>query len=301
MFLLQNVTEGVIKLWKPKADAKKIVNFLNDLKQYPDKYLSTLSSSKKEIIKVSKETNICPESQYQTVTVRKTREEVNVNTVEEILKKIVPAKSFLYRNQQKRTEKAVTSYLPMDTGTAKKRSFFRLSSYEYPFFDLRLRFPKIETNTDRGYYSVKSNRYCIPKTCKKQEVKTKYKSLPSPEPITDNVIEDHLYEDLNYNEMNNINDTKETPSSGHNVQVKPCMVKIQELFQSFKFPFFRRNEEVSPSNEISKEEKEINIYENNDNLLNMYDSIHVMNDDVKAERKEEKHVSDYNFINSFII
>ncbi|XP_045539979.1 uncharacterized protein LOC106714000 [Papilio machaon] len=287
---LMNVTEGIIKLWKPKADAKKMLLFLKDLKENPDKYV-ILPSSKKEIVKVSKETNICPESQYQTVTVRKTREEVNVNTVEEILKKIVPAKSFLYRNQQKRTEKAVTSYLPMDAGTTRKKSFFRLSSYEYPFFDIRLRFSKIENNTDRGYYSVKSNRYCIQKSCKKQEVKTKYKSLPSPEPISNNIIEDHFYEDLNYNEMNKINDTKETSPSGQGVQVKPCMVKIQELFQSFKFPFFRKSEEVLPTRKISKEEKDGNIYENNDSVLNMYDSIHVMHDDAKAESKEEKQVS----------
>ncbi|XP_068625681.1 uncharacterized protein [Battus philenor] len=285
---LMDVTEGVIKLWRPKANAKKIVKFLEDLKQNPNKYLTKLSNSKKEVIKVSKETNICPESQYQTVTVRKMKEEVNVNTVEEILKRIVPAKSFLYRNQQ-RTEKAVTSYLPMDAGAPKKKRFFRLSSYDYPFFDIRLRFSKTDNDSDRGYYSVKSNnRCCNQKACKKQEVKTKYISLPSPETLSENLAEDHLYEDLNYNEMTKVYETKKEPTPDQVAQVKPCIVKIQELFQSFKFSFFRRTEEVSAKERKQKpeEDKETNLYENNENMLNMYDSIHVTSEDTKPEDKD---------------
>ncbi|CAH2059727.1 unnamed protein product, partial [Iphiclides podalirius] len=295
---LLDVTEGIVKLWRPKSNAKDFIIFINDLKDNPKKYLT--NQSKTEIIKISKETNICPESQYQTVTVRKTREDVNVNTVEELLKKMVPAKSFLYRNQQKRTEKAVTSYLPMDAGTPKKRRFFRLSSYEYPFFDFRLRFSKTDNNADRGYYSVKTNnRYYIQKSSKKHENnKTKYKSLPTPEATCDNLPEEHFYEDLNYNEINKIKEKSPDDVTPRQVtQVKPCMVKIQELFQAFRFPFFRKSEEVEEKREkCEKEDKEGNIYENNDSILDMYDSVHVVNETPKAEGTEENRslpVEDY--------
>ncbi|CAK1594265.1 unnamed protein product [Parnassius mnemosyne] len=296
---LMEVTEGIVKVWRPKSDAKKFLLFLHDVKENPNKYLSNLQKSRSGIIKISKETNICPESQYQTVTVRKTMEEANVNSVEEILKKIVPAKSFLYRNQQKRDEKAVTSYLPMDAGTPKKKWFFRLSSYEYPFFDIRLRFSKTDNNIDRGYYSVKSNnRCCMQKSYKRQEVKTKYKSLPTPEQTNDNIHDDHFYEDLNYNEITKINDINQEEPRGQVSQVKPCMVKIQELFQSFKLPFFRKSEEVLERERkfVKEAEKEGNIYENNDSILDMYDSIHEVNEDTKSESKEEKNtlpVEDY--------
>lgn len=213
------------------------------------------------------------ESQYQTITHRKKEENVHthnsMSTVEELIRRIVPAKSFLYRNQQK--VERTPSYLPMDAGTPKKKKLFRLSSYEYPFFDIRARFSKQESSNDRGYYSMKRNsRYYIARTYKKPESRTKYKSLSTPEELIEKCPEDHFYEDLCYNEVEKVT---EKPTETRIVSVKPCMVKIQELFQSFKVPFFKKHEMLE--DKTAESEKESNLYENSDSIANMYDSVHV--------------------------
>lgn len=232
------------------------------------------------------------EDQYQTVNVRRTKDVNNItttNTVEEILKKIVPAKSFLYRNHDKKTERTFSSYLPMDNGTPKKpRRFFRMSSYEYPFSS---KSTKTESFNDRGYYSVKTNsRYYIQKTLKIPEVKNKYKSIPTPENNEKELIEDHLYEDLCYN------DVEKTEADKKDQVPKPYKVIIQELFQSFKLPFFKKNEEVEEEVEevkdVAEKEKESNIYENGDIDIacNMYDSVQAVRP-VEVEAKERVSVS----------
>lgn len=232
------------------------------------------------------------EDQYQTVNVRRTKDVNNItttNTVEEILKKIVPAKSFLYRNHDKKTERTFSSYLPMDNGTPKKpRRFFRMSSYEYPFSS---KSTKTESFNDRGYYSVKTNsRYYIQKTLKIPEVKNKYKSIPTPENNEKELIEDHLYEDLCYN------DVEKTEADKKDQVPKPYKVIIQELFQSFKLPFFKKNEEVEEEvkevKDVAEKEKESNIYENGDIDIacNMYDSVQAVRP-VEVEAKERVSVS----------
>ncbi|KOB63463.1 putative sh2 domain containing protein [Operophtera brumata] len=231
-------------------------------------------------VTIEQETKMSIECQYQTV--KKTKDDnLNFSNVDEIIKRIVPAKSFLYRNQGKKAE--VTSYLPMDACTPKKRKIFRLSGYDYPNFDLK-RFSKPEG--DRGYYPMKRNsRFFIQKT-KAPESRPKYKSISTTEELK--YPEDHFYEDLCYNDIEN--DRNSTSSA----QVKPYRVKIQELFQSFKMPFFRRSEEVFE--EVKKEEVEerrivVNdkepMYENSDSMANMYDSVHVhIQDDHEKEVKK---------------
>lgn len=254
------------------------MSFIQDVKINPRKYLNCLNND--DIITI-KETNLCSANQYQTVSVRKiSQQETNFSTVEEILKKVTAPKSFLYRNGPKKLERL--SYVPMDAGTARKpKKFFRLSSYEYPIFDLKSRFSKTD-HTDRGYYSVKTDsKFYIQKTCKKTDSKPKYKSLPTPEEVSDKITEDHFYEDLCYNDIDNKKDSHK--SLTQIPQVKPCMVKIQELFQSFKIPFFRKSEEVRVKEEEDTSacknivtERDGNIYENSSN--DMYDSIHIVKD-----------------------
>ncbi|CAK1541158.1 unnamed protein product [Leptosia nina] len=261
---LLEVTEGIVKLWRPKANANDLISFVDNMRTEPSKYLK---HSTDDII--IKETNLT-DSQYQTVSVRKIsqQEQVtnNFSSVEDILKKIVAPKSFLYRNKNK-----TSSYVPMDGAGKKTKKFFRLSSYEYPIFDLKSRFNKVD-NSDRGYYSVKANK-CLQRP-KKLDARNKYKSLPTPE-VNEPLSEDHLYEDLCYPVV-------ETKVKDNN-QAKPCISKIQELFQSFKFPFFKRLEEtVESNNEVIKSEKDGHIYENNDSMGDMYDSVHV--------QKEEKSI-----------
>ncbi|XP_045780234.1 uncharacterized protein LOC123877482 [Maniola jurtina] len=274
---LLETSEGLVNTWRPNANAKKLIQFIQEIKQNPQKYLSCID----DVITI-KETNLCSDSQYQTVSIRKISQQENTNNrVEEILKKITAPKSFLYRHQTKRQKRSVTSYVPMNVNTEKKpKNFFRLSSYDYPIFDLKKRFSKIENCTDRGYYPVNK----VPK-----EVRPKYKSMNSAEEFTDKLPEDHFYEDLCYNDLKEDNNTKAfNPQSN---QVKPCMVKIQELFQSFKLPFFKKAEEevVQKSQDIQDagREKDANIYENS---VNMYDSIHVATEqDVNTLKKEDTH------------
>ncbi|CAH0720989.1 unnamed protein product, partial [Brenthis ino] len=289
---LRELSEGNVKLWRPSANTKKFISFIEDIREEPEKYLKCLIND--EMITI-KETNLCTDSQYQTVSVRKISQQENTNnfsTVEEILKKITAPKSFLYRNAQKKQERALTSYVPMVAGTSKKpKKFFRLSSYEYPIFDLKSRFSKTENCNDRGYYSVKTeNKLYIQKTCKKPDCRPKYKSVNVSEELNEKVQEDHFYEDLCYNDMPG----KEITLNQNRVnQVKPCIVKIQELFQSIKFPFFRKTEIVQKEQPVYKDvanDREGNLYENSS--IDMYDSIHVAQDFEEIEKEKQKQKPD---------
>ncbi|XP_063834490.1 uncharacterized protein LOC135083709 [Ostrinia nubilalis] len=273
---LLDVTEGIVKLWQPKVNAKKFILFIENFKLNPEKYLGGINVTKdrREMDAATSVASI--ESQYQTVKKVKTETTANFTNVEELLKKIVPAKSFLYRNQQRKTDKTVPSYVPMD-GTRKPRKFFRLSSYEYPNFDLLSIFSRQENVEDRGYYSVKSNtRYYIQKTYRKQDTRTKYKSLQTPEELSAKLPEDHFYEDLCYNEVTTVEKNKTNPLNQAS-NVKPCLVKLQELFQSFKMPFSKKPEitEGVAKAEVVEKEREANVYENAESISNMYDSVHV--------------------------
>lgn len=288
----QDVTEGIVKLWQPKVNAKKFILFIEDLNLKPDKYLSGITETKDEVRETKTSKTVATiESQYQTVKKNKTEPTANFTNVEELLKKLVPAKSFLYRNQQKKPDKTVPSYVPMD-GTRKPRKFFRLSSYEYPNFDLLSMFSKQEAVEDRGYYSVKSNtRYYIQKSYRKQDSRTKYKSLQTPEELNEKLSEDHFYEDLCYNDIPNVEENK-TSSLNQVSNVKPCLVKLQELFQSFKMPFSKKPEvsERDVKSQTVEKERDANLYENAESISNMYDSVHVKHPS-EADEKDDKHVS----------
>ncbi|XP_031764124.2 uncharacterized protein LOC113510411 [Galleria mellonella] len=302
---LLDVTEGIVKLWRPSVNAKKFILFIEEFKLKPDKYLERPEKDV-DVIRHMESKNISIECQYQTVPARRIREDnmasTTLSSVEELLKKLVPAKSFLYRNQPRTIERSVPSYMPMDGGPKKPKRFFRLSSYEYPHFDLWSRTSKHETFDDRGYYSVKTNnRYFIQKTYKRQDSKTKYKSLSTAEEFNEKLPEDHFYEDLCYSDMNNSENKTENANFNQVTSVKPCMVKIQELFQSFKMPFFRKNEIVS-GDKSGVEDKtetviETNVYENSDSATNMYDSIHVVRPVIDGSNTEKNEcklpVEDY--------
>jgi hypothetical protein len=278
--LPQEVTEGLVKLWRPKVNAKKLILFVEDLKLNPAKYFEL----KNEVVSPI-------ECQYQTVN--KTKLENTSINVEELLKKLVPAKSFLYRNQSKQVDKN-PSYVPMEGGTKKSKKFFRLSSYEYPYFDFLSRFSRNENPVDRGYYAIKVNSKYAANTYKRQDSRTKYKSLPVE--AEEKVIDDHFYEDLCYNDVPN----KENTSSGlHVANVKPCKMKIQELFQSFKLTFFKKSAAAEDVDSTSKNDQrdaprdnETNFYENSDFAGNMYDSVRVTTR-ADAEIKNTKDVSIY--------
>ncbi|XP_053619464.1 uncharacterized protein LOC128680383 [Plodia interpunctella] len=267
---LMGVTEGLVKLWRPKSDAKKLISFIQDLKLDSDKYLAKLTDDKEMELPI--------ECQYQTVPSKKVREEQKASTsmsnIDDILKRLVPAKSFLYRHQQT-LEKPNSSYLPMDNGR-KTRRLFRLS-YDYP--DIFSRFSKNETFDDRGYYSVKTNNIFIQRTYKKHESRTKYKTLSTTEEF-DKFPEDHFYEDLCYNDVNKNEGNSDNQSQIHH-NMKSGLVKIQELFQSFRMPFFKRLDSVeedidkTKDNKVDKVEKEadVHLYENSDSVVNMYDSV----------------------------
>ncbi|RVE49903.1 hypothetical protein evm_005496 [Chilo suppressalis] len=281
-----DVTEGIVKLWRPKANAKKLIKFIEDLKINPDKYFGENKTM----------ANVIPvESQYQTVKKIKPESTVaSISSVEDILKRLVPPKSFLYRNYTRTAEKSIPSYLPMDVGTKKSRKFFRLSSYEYPNLDILSRFSKHENVEDRGYYSVKTNnRYYIQKIIKNHDSRPKYKSLTAAEEIIEKLPEDHFYEDLCYNDMVK-NDTDNVADLKQVVHVKPCMIKLQELFQSLKMPFFKRPEAMVDHDKkpVSDNiEKESNLYENSDVAGNMYDSVLVMKHSNEVECNQAKNVN----------
>lgn len=267
------------------------MTFIEDMKLNPNKYLENKDNNatmEKHNSKEQTTDNILTdntladqhdiECQYQTVTHRR-KEKENVyttahsmSTVEELIRRIVPAKSFLYRNQQK--AERTPSYLPMDGGAPKKKKLFRLSSYEYPFFDLRARFSRQESSNDRGYYDMKRNsKYYIARTYKKPESKHKYKSLSTPEELSEKYSDDHFYEDLCYNEVEK---EVEKPAEPRATSGNPCIVKIQELFQSFKVPFFKKHEMIEEKKiETVESEKSSNIYENSDCVVNMYDSVNI--------------------------
>lgn len=291
-----------MKLWHPKSNANKLVLFVNDLKKNPEKYLKNDSDKSNEInIKIddriteiaekesiitqdleSKNSIEAIESQYQTVKKTKDNNLAAFNNVEELLKKIVPAKSFLYRNQRR---KDTPSYLPMDAGARKKKKMFRISGYDYPGFDLR-RFSKQDLG-DRGYYPMQRNsRFFIQKS-KPPDARPKYKSLASTEELK--YPEDHFYEDLCYNDVEK--EARHSFPNNPNQNVKPYRVKIQELFQSFKMPFFKRNEEVVQEDKTPEDkEKEVNYYENSDGIANMYDSVHVNTQVEESKPAEKVHV-----------
>lgn len=307
--IFQDVTEGIVKLWRPKVNAKKFITFIENVKQNPNKYLNdadntaTLKIGHKDNTKVS-ETDVPDkvdvESQYQTVTHRRKEESTQthnrMSSVEELIRRIVPAKSFLYRNQQK-TERS-PSYLPMDSGTPKKKKLFSLSSYEYPFFDIRARFSRQESTSDRGYYSMKRNsRYYIARTYRKPESKPKYKSLSVGEEISEKLPEDHFYEDLCYNEV--VEKEKEKSVETRVVSVKPCIVKIQEYFQSFKVPFFKKHEMLEDCKVESAKEEGSNFYENSDSVANMYDSVHAVRPVDSSGDKNQVRFSLFEILNLF--
>ncbi|XP_041985321.1 uncharacterized protein LOC121737706 [Aricia agestis] len=252
---------------------ERFMTFVEDMKRDP-KYLNFIRN---EV--VIKETNLIQGSQYQTVSVRKiSQDNSNLNTVEEILKRITIPKRFLYRNQQKRTEKAMTSYVPMDKNPQRKK-FFRLSIYDYPIFDNRPK-PKPD-DADRGYYCINTKTEAN-KTYKKVDLKPKYKSLPmAKDDFDERISDDHFYEDLCYNDMYE----KKVPT-----QEKPRLAKIQELFQSFKFPFFKKAEVVEEKEKEKVTEEESNVYENE--IVEtpadaMYDSVHPATD-VDVPEKSDK-------------
>ncbi|XP_004922089.1 uncharacterized protein LOC101739712 [Bombyx mori] len=297
---IADVTEGIVKLWRPQSNAKKFIAFLEDLKRDPDKYLITNES----IDEKSEAEMALIESQYQTVKKKGTEELVNVNnSIEDLLKKWVPVKSFLYRNQPKQINKAAPSYLPMKPVSPKRsKKFFRLNSYEYPLFDLRSRLK--QDTTDKYYPMKRTSIFYINKLYKRPEWGTKYKSISTTEEFTDKYAEDHLYEDLNYNEIpeNTKNFVRDDRISSCNLNQtsKPCMVKIQELIQSFRMPFFG-GKKTDPLNDVGcavengVDDKETNIYESNDPMANMYDSVHVNNENVIANQsvKTKLPVEDY--------
>ncbi|KAJ0170972.1 hypothetical protein K1T71_013744 [Dendrolimus kikuchii] len=359
------VTEGLVKLWRPRANAKKFISFIEDLKLNPEKYLSDenknglktvdqidvknvgfndndnfedaisnfemielidiekevtdiieIKQKKSEVlynadteIVITKNATDIPsiESQYQTVKSKKSKEEPkdikvineeeveikdtsSLNTVEELLKKLVPAKSFLYRHHPKKIDK-LPSYLPMDGTSKKTKKLFRLSSYEYPFFDLRSKFNRNDS-TDRGYYCMKRNSIFYFKT-KRPEARTKYKSLPTPEEVNIKYPEDHLYEDLNYNDV--IKDTTISRRNSLSKQVvRPCIVKIQEFFNSFRIPFLKKNEEIKDVKEVEEKEVSTSIYENAESIANMYDSVRVNQGTGESKESQVKiPVEDY--------
>lgn len=294
---LCELSEGDVNLW-PNVDADKFISFVQNVRTDPLKYLKYLKND--DVITI-KETYLHSDSQYQTVSVRKISSQEStssLNTVEEILKKITPPKSFLYRNQQKKQDRALTSYVPMGGGSGsikKPRFFFRLSSYEHPFFDLKSRFLKVDNSNDRGYYSVKTeNKFYIQKNYI-AESRSSRKFYNASEELNGKVQEDHFYEDLCYNEVNPKEMTS-TQNQGH--QARPCIVKIQELFQSLRLPFFRKAVETKEKEQpIYKDvaiEGNCNIYENS--LTDMYDSVHVqrdIDDNEKGKQKPELAVEDY--------
>ncbi|KAL4711577.1 hypothetical protein ACJJTC_003594 [Scirpophaga incertulas] len=277
---LADVTEGLVKLWRPKVNAKKLIQFVEDVKLNPGKYFDEGKTGQVPI-----------ECQYQTVRKIKSEASTANTSVEELLKKLVPAKSFLYRHHTK-VEKTVPSYLPMDGGI-KQRKFFRLSFQEYPYLNVFSKYSKHESQEDRGYYSVKTNsRYLLHNVYKRQESRTKYKSLPVADDVIEKLPEDHFYEDLCYNEVN-ANEVAKTVDLNQISNGKPCLVKLQELFQSFKLPFFKKTSEAE-STEVKvkvdnvkdlNKDIETNLYEN-ELAGNMYDSVHVCDQgDIKDKTK----------------
>lgn len=284
---LQEPSEGDVNL-RPNVNAEKFITFVENVRRDPQKYVKCLKND--DLITI-KETKLRSDSQYQTVSVRKISQQENIisqNSVEEILKKITAPKSFLYRNQQKKQERALTSYVPMDAGgsSRKSRKFFRLSSYEYPFFDLKSTFSKVENCNDRGYYSVKTENKLYVKKNKIAECRPRQKSFNASEDLNEKVQDDHFYEDLCYNEVS----TKEITLKQNQGHVRPCIVKIQELFQSLRFPFFKKTvETVEKEQPLYKDvvnERSGNIYENSS--TDMYDSIHVERD-IDDVNEKEKH------------
>lgn len=165
----------------------------------------------------------------------------------------------------------------MDAGTPKKsKKFFRLSSYEYPHFDMKhFRMTKNENYNDRGYYSIKTNnKHHTEKRFKKQD-RTKYKTLSTPEELNDIFPEEHFYEDLNYTDnMKDIHDSKDMKP--HSSNAKSNIVKIQEMFQSIKLPFFKKGEELEGERKFEDcknvEKEDGHIYENSDSLGELYDT-----------------------------
>lgn len=286
---LLDVTEGIVKLWCPKINANKFIIFIGDLKLQPEKYINEINSSYNTDEPNPEMTSI--ECQYQVVTRKKSKEESTSTNIEDLLKRIVPAKSFLYRNQQKKSERP--TYLPMNPVAPKKsRKLFRINSYDYPLFDIRSRFKQGNNSTEKGYYTMKRNSiFYINKTYKKPEERLKYTSLPATDELKEKYTDDHFYEDLCYNEVESkeqntvISKTLPNPTV-----VKPCIVKIQELFQSFKIPFFKRTEEavVDKRVEVKCEEdkNDVHIYENNEGMANMYDSIHI---NTQSNEPDEKN------------
>ncbi|KAG7297213.1 hypothetical protein JYU34_019132 [Plutella xylostella] len=238
--------------------------------------------------------------QYQTVTVRRVKEEIltttSISNVDDILKTLVPTKSFLYRNETriKKQDKSPTSYVPMDVGK-KPRRFFRFS-YEYPNFDLKkFRFSKQENFNDRGYYSVKNptaeNKNINVKVYRNVEASTKYKSFSNTEDFNEIVLEDHFYEDLCYNDMGNKVDEKRRNSSSQINNIRTtAKVKIQEIFSSFKLPFFKKEDNSKKTSEDGKIEE---ISENNDSSSSMYDSVTLRPNEKSALEKPKPLVEEY--------
>lgn len=300
---MQSVTEGIVKLWRAKANTKKFITFLDDLKKNPDKFMKYLEDIKrkdlnknkdKTIINVKHNETITVENNGKMISVTKIREEnfttTSTASVEEILGEIVPAKSFLYRNQTKKFEKLGNFYLPMNVGTSvkKRRSkFFRLSSHEYPLFDLsKFKYfsNKNEYFNDRGYYCVKKslNGRSIEDIYTSPEPKVRRKSQSSAENIELNdkihpYIEDHFYEDLCYNDV--VNDQikrnrSNSSASNDNSPRIPRSLKIHEIFHSFKMPSFLKTNDWDIFKERKKTEKVADVVENTEcNNDNMYDSV----------------------------
>lgn len=275
-----------MKLWRPKINANKLIAFIDDLKLQPEKYLQDIDDSNN--VDEPKTEMASIESQYQVVTRKKSKEESTSTNIEDLLKRIVPAKSFLYRNQQKTSERS--TYLPMNPVSPKKsRKLFTLNSYEYPFFDIRSRFKQGNSSTEKGYYCMNRNSiFYINKIYKKPDERSKYISLPTTNELTEKYPEDHFYEDLNYNDVEdkevNAAISKPLPNS---TAVKPCIVKIQELFQSFKIPFLKRTEDAVADKRVEVKPEEdrnyVHIYENTEGMANMYDSIHVNTQNNEAD------------------
>ncbi|GBP28772.1 hypothetical protein EVAR_19814_1 [Eumeta japonica] len=290
---LLNVTEGIVKLWRPRINAKKFIMFVEELKTDPGIHLvSQESNNSLETNDTKIDVRIASEydeesvfQHYKNVGMTRIRE-INflttVSSVEEILKKIVPAKSFLYRNQKAKTERINSSYVPME-GTSTKKSktkLFRLSSYEYPFFDLsKFKYFTSETKTcsfnDRGYYSVqKENENTTDEKVYKIPIqRSRSRSLATADELYSiperRIFEDHFYEDLCYSDVNS--DSKARLRSYSTAKEFGSMLrssytsKIQGIFNSLKLPsIFKGGTE--------KKSKDIGSFEASSD---MYDSIHL--------------------------
>lgn len=298
---LQAATEGNIKRWQIKANGKRFINFINDFKCNPDKFIANRNDKSidikaevgKTVVNIKHNETITVESNGNRVSVTKVSEEnftTSSTNIEEIIYKIAPPKSFLYRNKKTKKLKTPdnkTAYVPMNVvkPTNRQRSrLFRLSSYEYPFFDLSKfkyftstsRNERNEAFNDRGYYCMKNQQNNQEDIYRTPAPKTRRKSLSNADDMDGIYFEDHFYEDLCYD-----NTTKEANDLNRNSARAPYIVRVQELFQSIKMAKFFKHH---PKDNVKLNEEERSSSD-------MYDSVHVNTaiDQHNVEKKEVRY------------